>query len=257
MVDVLVIPDGAAQPLRAGAGSALEIAWTPVLDQLAADGTVVRVATTPAGLPAGSETGIPSLLGVAQRRAVGRGWVDAAAYEVAVPAGLTPWRADLVYGNGRRASTHRARNAATHLGPHAHAVSGHRLLLLATSPPPDRRVLGLHVRVWAGGPAPEGRVPFPTTVICARGAAGGCAKLLGADVVHPPGATGDVDTDLSAKTSAAIRALNAGVTRAPVPAVVWGADVRREGPRRFTERAAADASIIPAAEFLPAVTVPG
>ena len=51
--DVLDIPDGAAQPLRDGAPTALEAARTPVLDALAAEGAVLRVATTPDGLPPG------------------------------------------------------------------------------------------------------------------------------------------------------------------------------------------------------------
>jgi 2,3-bisphosphoglycerate-independent phosphoglycerate mutase len=320
VVDVLVIPDGAAQPVRVGTRTALELACTPVLDSLAAEGRVLRVATTPSGLPAGSETGIPSLLGVPQPRASGRGWVDAAAYDLEVPAHLTPWRADLVYRNGRRGSIHQARNACKHLGRHAHAVSGHRLLLLAASQPGDRKVLGLHVRVWPGGPAPEGQVPVATTVICAPGAAAGCARLLGAEVVHPSGATGDVDTDLRAKANAAIRALSSGTGRivvhvgapdeaahrrdadaviealerldtelldplreavhaaggrlavcpdhgtdpatgghdpAPVPAVVWGAGVGRDRPRRLTERAAAAVAVIPAAELLSVATVAG
>ncbi len=318
MVDVLVIPDGAAQPLAAGAQTALETAWTPVLDELAAEGTVVRVATTPPGLPAGSETGIPSLLGVIQGRAVGRGWIDAAAYGVDVRAGLTPWRADVMYRDGRRASRHQTLNVAKHLGPGAHAVAGHRLLLLANSRPKDQTLHGLEVRVWADGPAPEGQVPVATTVICARGAAAGCATLLGAQVVHPPGATGDVDTNLRAKATAAIRAMRTGAPRvvvhvggpdeaahrrdadavaellerldeellsplrdaveelggrlavcpdhgtdpasghhdgAPVPAVIWGAGVRRQGPRRLTERAAADAPVIDPVELLPALAV--
>lgn len=320
MVAVLVIPDGAAQPLEAGAVTALEVAATPVLDQLAAEGTVVRAATTPSGLPAGSETGIPSLLGVPQRRAVGRGWVDAAAYGLDVPAGLTPWRADLVDRGGRRASIRQTRNACTHLGPGAYAVSGHRLLLLGAARPADRQLLGLVVCVWPGGPAPEGRVPVPTTLICARGAAAGCGRLLGAEVLHPSGATGDVDTDLRAKARAAIRALAAGTERvvvhvgapdeaahrrdadavivalerldaellaplqeaiedlggrlavcpdhgtdpatgrhdaAPVPAVIWGTGIGPCGPRRLTERAAADVAVIPAAELLPVAMVPG
>ena len=204
MVDVLVIPDGAAQPPRPGVPTALEAAATPVLDSLAAEGAVVRVATTPPGLPAGSETGIAALLGVAPRRAVGRGWVDAAAYGVDVPDGLTPWRADVVYRNGRRGSIRQARDVCAHLGRHARAVSGHRLVILATQRPEGRRLLGLEVRVWPGGAAPEGELPVETCVVCANGAAAGLARLLGAEVVVPAGATGDVDTDLRAKAAAAL-----------------------------------------------------
>ncbi len=216
MVDVLVIPDGAAQPPRTGVQTALEAAATPELDALAAQGAVVRVATTPAGLPAGSETGIAALLGAAPRQAVGRGWVDAAAYGVEVPDGLTPWRADVLYRNGRRASIRQARDVCSHLGPGAHAVAGHRLVLIDAVRPADRQLLGLHVRVWPGGPAPVGLLAAPTTVICALGAAAGTGRLLGAKVLVPAGATGDVDTDLRAKVRAAVAALAAGDERVVV-----------------------------------------
>lgn len=214
MVDVLVIPDGAAQPAD-GAPTALELARTPVLDVLAAEGRVLRVATTPAGLPAGSETGIAWLLGAPPAAAVGRGWVDAAAYGVAVPDGATPWRADLVYRNGRRASIRQARDVCKHLGPNAHAVCGHRIVIVAPERPADRRLLGLHVRVWPAGERPRGPVPA-ATVVCARGAAAGLARLLGAQVVVPPGATGDVDTDLRAKAQAVVAAMAGGATRVVV-----------------------------------------
>ena len=176
MVDVLVIPDGAAQPPGEGVATALETAATPVLDELAAGGTIVRVATTPPGLPAGSETCIAALLGAPPSRAVGRGWVDAAAYGIRVPDGLAPWRADLLYRNGRRASIRQARDVCAHLGRGAHAVAGHRILLVAAERPDDRRLLGLHLRVWPGGPPPRGALPAPTTIVCARGAAAGCGR---------------------------------------------------------------------------------
>src|SRR3954449_10481600 len=44
-------------------------------------------------------------------------------------------------------------------------------------------------------------------VVAARGAAAGCARLLGAALVVPPGATGDVDSDLHAQTPPPIDAL--------------------------------------------------
>ena len=115
MVDVLVIPDGAAQPVRPGVQTALQAARTPVLDALAAHGTVLRVATTPAGWPAGSETGIPALLGGAPAAPVGRGRVDAAAHGIDVPDGLVPWRADLHYTSGKRASVRQARDVCAHM----------------------------------------------------------------------------------------------------------------------------------------------
>ncbi len=211
-----MIPDGAAQPPRPRVPTALEAARTPVLDQLAAEGAVVRVATTPRGLPAGSETGISSLLGAPPRRRVGRGWVDAAAYGVEVPNGLTPWRADLVYRSGKRASIRQARDVCVHLGRGAHAVGGHRLVLLARERPIDQRLLGLHVRVWPAGAPPDGSVPAETVVVCARGAAAGCARLLGTHVVTPDGATGDVDSNLLNKARAALAALASGASRVVV-----------------------------------------
>lgn len=214
MVDVLVIPDGAAQPLE-GAPTALELASTPVLDALATAGRVVRVATTPEGLPAGSETGIAALLGAPPAAPLSRGWVDAAAYGVPVPDGATPWRADLVYRNGRRASVRQARDVCKHLGRGAHAVAGHRIVIVAAERPADRRLLGLHLRVWPDGERPAGALP-ETTVVCAGGAAAGLGRLLGAEVVVPPGATGDLDTDLRAKAQAAVAAIAAGANRVVV-----------------------------------------
>jgi 2,3-bisphosphoglycerate-independent phosphoglycerate mutase len=214
VVDVLVIPDGAAQPLD-GAPTALELARMPVLDALAAQGRVLRVATTPDGLSPGSETGIACLLGAPPAAPVGRGWVDAAAYGVEVPDGATPWRADLVYRDGRRASVRQTRDVCKHLGPDAHAVSGHRIVIVSPDRPADRRLLGLHLRVWPDGAKP--RCPVrATTVVCARGAAAGLGRLLGAEVVVPPGTTGDVDTDLRAKSQAALAAIAAGSTRVVV-----------------------------------------
>jgi 2,3-bisphosphoglycerate-independent phosphoglycerate mutase len=210
VVDVLVIPDGAAQPAHPGTPTALEAAWTPVLDELAAEGTVVRVATTPAGLPAGSETGIPALLGAVPVARVGRGRVDAAAHGIEVPDGLIPWRADLLYANGRRASVRQVRDVCAHLPERAFSTGGHRLVLLAPTRPADRRLLGLRLRVWDDGASLEGPLPYPTTIVCARGAAAGCGRLLGADVVVPPRATGDVDTDLGAKAAAALAAVDGG-----------------------------------------------
>ena len=75
---VLVISDGAAQPLRPGAPTALAASRTPVLDALAASGEVARVAVTPAAVPPGSEAGVPALLGHPPARAFGRGRIDAA-----------------------------------------------------------------------------------------------------------------------------------------------------------------------------------
>jgi 2,3-bisphosphoglycerate-independent phosphoglycerate mutase len=241
VVAVLVIPDGAAEPLGAGP-TALERARTPVLDGLAAGGEVARVAVTAPGCSPGSETGIPALIAASAPlpERASRGWIDAAAYSVAlaVPAGWTPWRADVLRGDGSRASAAEARATARALGPHAIWTRGHRLVLLApagqrpaTAPLPAPSVdfvratrmnstlggaVGLRVRLWPDGAALPCTLDGDTVVVCGPGAAAGCARLLGADVVVPATATGDVDTDLAAKAGAAIDAIERGIPRVVV-----------------------------------------
>ena len=212
MVAVLVIPDGAAQPLRRGVPTALAAARTPVLDALAATGEVARVAVTPAGVPAGSEAGVPALLGHLPARALGRGWIDAAGYGVPVPRGMVPWRADVLREDGSRASAGMARMIAAALG--SAWTHGHRLVLFA--PEGTAPAGGAGVRVWADGARLPRALDDSTVVVAARGAAAGCARLLGAALVVPPGATGDVDTDLDAKARAAIDAIERGARRVVV-----------------------------------------
>ena len=226
MVAVLVIPDGAAQPLRRGVPTALAAARTPVLDALAATGEVARVAVTPAGVPAGSEAGVPALLGHAPARALGRGWIDAAGYGVPVPKDMAPWRADVLREDGSRARAGMARMIAAALG--GAWTHGHRLVLFApegTAPAGGARIgapgrahaaARAGVRVWDDGARLPHALDDTTVVVAARGAAAGCARLLGAALVVPPGATGDVDTDLHAKARAAVDAIERGARRVVV-----------------------------------------
>lgn len=212
MVAVLVIPDGAAQPLRPGVPTALAAARTPVLDDLAATGEVARVAVTPPGVPSGSEAGVPALLGHAPRRALGRGWIDAAGYGVAIPEEMVPWRADVRRADGSRAGAGTARRVAAALG--GAWTHGHRLVLFAPESRAPEGGVGLHV--WADGAVLPRVLDESTVVVAARGAAAGCARLLGAALVVAPGATGDVDTDLDAKARAAIDAIEGGAARVVV-----------------------------------------
>jgi len=206
VVAVLVIPDGAAQPLRPGVPTALAAARTPVLDALAATGEVARVAVTQAGLPPGSEAGVPALLGHAPARALGRGRIDAAGYGVRVHEGLVPWRADVRRADGSRAGASTARRVAAALG--GAWTHGHRLVLFAPEGRAPEGGAGLHV--WADGAALPRMLDESIVVVAARGAAAGCARLLGAALVVAPGATGDVDTDLDAKALAALEAIAGG-----------------------------------------------
>lgn len=203
MVDVLVIPDGAS------AGS-LRAARMPMLDRLAADGDTSVLQTTPPGLAPGSETCIPTLLGCAPAQQPGRGRVDAAAHGIEVPDGLAPWRADVLGEDGSRASAARAAAVAADLN--AVHTRGHRLLILSRTRPPNTPGL----TVWDDGPAPAGPLPCPTAIVCATGAAAGVGRLLGAHVIVPAGATGDVDTDLDAKRRAAAAAIDEGWPRVVV-----------------------------------------
>ncbi len=244
MVAILVIPDGAAEPVGAGP-TTLALARTPVLDALAREGDVARVAVTPASAPPGSETGIPALLGWTPPTPIGRGWVDAAAYGIDVPEGWTPVRADVLDGGGARATAAEAHSAARSLGPRAVHTAGHRLLLLA---PPGQRCdfvpLGgknshLCLRIWEDGPPPPPVLGGETVVVCGPGAAAGCARLLGADVVVPETATGDVDTDLAAKARAARAAIARGATRVVVH--VGGPDEAAHRQDAHAKRAALEA----------------
>jgi 2,3-bisphosphoglycerate-independent phosphoglycerate mutase len=200
VVDVLVIPDGAS-------AASLAAARTPTLDRLAEHGKIARIRTTPPGLAPGSEVCIPALLGHPPATQPGRGRVDAAAYGVQVPDGLIPWRADVLLADGTRASAKIAAAAARRLG--AVHTCGHRLLILAANQP--KAAPELHV--WDDGPAPSGALDPATAIVCAPGAAAGCGRLLGAHVIVPPRATGDVDTDLHAKALAAIAAIDEGWPR--------------------------------------------
>ncbi len=79
---VIVIPDGGADfPLEVFDGrTAFEVADMPTLDRLAATGRVGTVATTPAGMPCGSDVCSMSLLGYDPRKYhAGRAPLEAAA----------------------------------------------------------------------------------------------------------------------------------------------------------------------------------
>jgi 2,3-bisphosphoglycerate-independent phosphoglycerate mutase len=213
---VLVILDGAAEPLWPWP-STLEEATMPALDALCDRGTVVRIATTPAGLPPGSEVGIPTLLGAAPSGAVGRGRVEAAAAGVELPDGTGAWRIDLHHADGRRALTAEALLLApeltARLGDHdLRHLKGHRFLAVGHERPAIEAAAGLATHVWEDGEKLAAALDERTVVVAAPGAAAGCGRLLGAHVITPVGATGDVGSDLQAKTRAALIAMRTAET---------------------------------------------
>jgi 2,3-bisphosphoglycerate-independent phosphoglycerate mutase len=219
VVEVLLILDGASEPLGA-AETSLERARTPALDRLASEGRLSRVRTVPPGLAAGSEAAIPALLGWRAPAAVDRGALEAAARGLRPGAERRAWRVDVVDGGGERvAPTMAARAAAAlreRLDRHeVRRLSGHRLLVLGP-PPLPAAASGPGLRPWPEGVVPPRRLDAATVAVAAAGAAAGAARLLGARVVVPVGATGGTNTDLRAKARAAVRAVAAGADRVVV-----------------------------------------
>jgi 2,3-bisphosphoglycerate-independent phosphoglycerate mutase len=217
VVVVLLILDGASEPVGA-APTSLERARTPLLDQLAAEGTLLRLRTVPAGLPAGSETASATLLGWAPPAPVDRGVLEAAARGIQPAAGERAWRVDCVQPDGTRAEDSEAARAAHSLRAvlRRHRVvrlSGHRLLVWGKPPLP---ALPSGLRAWAEGTTPPRTLDRSTTVVAATGAVAGLARLMGAHVVVPAGATGRPDTDLASKAAAVARAVTEGAGRVVV-----------------------------------------
>lgn len=198
MVEVLVVPDGAAEDPRLGRTS-LERAHTPALDALCREGEVRARRTIPHGLAAGSEVGIPTLLGAEPSAAPSRGSIDAAAVGVEVPVGRRAWRVDCQ--RGREGDPALRAEAARLQLKH---LRGHRFLFVGPRPPE----VSASWRVWPDGPTLARAMDDSTVVVAAPGAASGCAQLLGARVIVPRGATGDTDTDYRAKTRAALDVLD-------------------------------------------------
>lgn len=198
MVEVLVIPDGAADDPTHGPTS-LEQADMPTLDELCRQGLVESVQTIPLGMRPGSEVGIPILLGADLQQPPSRGLIEAAAAGVKVPAGMQAWRVDAP--RSLENDAHLLREGARYgLIP----LRGHRWLAVGLSAPP----LPQPWVVWPSGANLSRVLHSSTTVIAARGAAAGCAILLGAHVIVPRGATGDTDTDYQAKVKAVLNMLD-------------------------------------------------
>jgi 2,3-bisphosphoglycerate-independent phosphoglycerate mutase len=201
VVDVLVILDGASEPLGV-APTSLERAHTPVLDRLAGEGVVSSLQTVPPGLPAGSETAIPGLLGWMPDGPVDRGAIEAAAHGIVLGAGERAWRVDR---RDRADAAATARMLAERLPRHrVHHLAGHRLLVAG---PGSQLTLAADLLVWPGGLIPPRVLGKDTVLIGARGAATGIARLMGARTIVPPGATGRPGSALSAKATAALAAI--------------------------------------------------
>lgn len=242
---ILVIPDGLAEatPAAGDPPTTLEATPTLALDAIARRGSVRRVAVTPEGLHAGSETGIPLLLGWipdhdahGRPRPLSRGRIDAAAHGLREPDGAVVHRIDVRHADGRpwpelgEAAFSLLRGSGGQEALHVQRLSGHRLVVFAHTEPilPHRRDLvsvGLgsgvagvddpadepRLQLWDDGALPPPLLDEDTTVVCAaRSTAAGIARLMGAATVHPSGATGDLRSDLAAKARAAVGLLRTG-----------------------------------------------
>ncbi len=235
MSRVEVVLDGATEPAGPDGTTSLQRARTSALDALAAAGTTTLRATIPAGLPAGTETAMPVLLGWTPPGRVDRAALEAAARRIAIPDGGRAHRIDAVTRSGRA--------TLRHAGFRLHEIGRGRVLAIG---PETLPVLGPASRVWSGGVVPPGGVLDARTVlIAAPGAAAGAASLLGARVVVPAGATGDTDSNLRAKADAALRALEEGAHRIVVH--VGGPDAaahRRDEEAKVCAIEAADRHLI-------------
>jgi 2,3-bisphosphoglycerate-independent phosphoglycerate mutase len=123
-------------------------------------------------------------------------------------------------------------------------LKGHRFLAVGARRPQIRELAAMSTRIWDDGLQLSTVLDRSTVVIAAPGAAAGCGRLLGADVVTPAGATGDVGSDLWAKTRAALVALRTADT---VVVHVGGADEAAHHRDRVGKKAmleAADADVI-------------
>lgn len=211
---LLLIPDGAH--------GALSAASAPVCHAMPNTATVT---TVPVGLPVTSEVAIPSLLGVSVTTVPARGAVEAVSAGLEVGPGASAWRLDLEDAARMPPEPHDVEAALAHaldgatvrhlragrfvvvgpagwLGDGRH---GHRTHLAAEA-------IGQPVHLWGGGTAARLPAVARRTVVVAAptGAASGTARLVGADLVVPDGATGFPGTDLPAKAAAAETLLVAG-----------------------------------------------
>ena len=203
VVDVLVILDGASEPLGAGARPRWSARARRRSTRSAREGALSRLRTIAARAARGLRGGDTRAAGLGAagagrpRRARGRRSRDRAGVRASAPGASTSLGAD-----GRRAGAGETARAATSLAAEAPAhvvrrIGGHRLLITGAPPlPAAARAAGLHA--WPRGRRPATRSSTTHVVVIAaarrRGrAVRGCSARAWS---IPPGATGGPDTDL-------------------------------------------------------------
>lgn len=170
MSAVLVILDGASEPVVDEEPTSLERADTPVLDALAQGGTVRRLRTTPEGLVPGSETGIAVLLGWTPPAPVDRAAIEAAGRGI-----------DLAGRPARRVDGLTAAPA----GAEVHRLTERAALVIGEGEPEGERV-------WPQGIVPPRILGADTVFVGPPGAAAGLAALLGARIARD-GAVAEIE----------------------------------------------------------------
>ena len=204
--DILVICDGMAD--APGPPGFLPHA----LRRLARMGHTALVDNVPSALDVTSENAIPTILGGDPSLLPGRGALEALGLGVGPAPGLMAARLDFPDRNMTPARGHIALDALRReLPDYVRLIEGRgfRHLLLRPVSCPLPTLAG--VRIWGESLLPE-KIPAAgtDTLIAAAPIVRGIARILGFRPLTPPGATGDVDTSLPAKTEAAIRLLTRG-----------------------------------------------
>lgn len=207
--DIIIICDGMAD--KPGCSLSLP----PTLSWLRDNGNEALVDNVPTGMPVSSEIAISSILGADPSAIPGRGALEALGLGVTPSSGVIASRFDLSDRSLTPSQGHEVVCSLRTILPAGYSLvegRGFRHLLLR---PIDSSSISMpDVRIWGDSPLP-GSVPLPGRNVMIAGAPVvlGLARFLGWRIPHVSGATGSVDTDLNAKTTAALNALAAGAPK--------------------------------------------
>lgn len=114
---------------HATAPTSLMRAATPHLDELANRQGIGRIQTIPVGWHAGTEVGLPALLGNRLTQPPGRGWIEAAACRIDVGPQQAAWRLDVIAGTTTPNDLQRALGS-TGLPAQVHTIDARRNILI-------------------------------------------------------------------------------------------------------------------------------
>ena len=202
----------ADEPDHATGGlTALETAYTPRLDHMAARGRSGLVCTVPKGLYPGSETAILTILGYPPDALPhGRGYLEALGCGLRYPAG--EWFVARYKLRSPDVFPKVKNNLSNHVFHPLTSVTG--LVYDTINPYPGdgnaEATFWSHDKKRSFSPFPPlslSSTGIRSAIICAVPLLKGIAVATGMDCVVPQGATGDTGTDYEAKATAALQAL--------------------------------------------------